>query len=539
MKDSNYKIGLYVRVSTKEQAENPEGSIKNQKQRLLEEVSRKNEKEFFGKVVHIYCDEGLSAKDTKRPAYQNMLRDIRAKKINMIMTSELSRISRNLKYFCLFWDELKSFKCGLISLRESYDTSTVMGEFMVQHGVLMSQHERMMIKDRVTQGMNDRAKRGLFNGGNIPFGYELIPDKKGYLAINEEQKDIVIQAFELFIQNEGLASTAKVLNQRGLRIHERSFTVSSLDYLLNNRTYLGIRRFKDKGEIKEVKACWEPIIDEVKFEKVQKLLKLNRFSRKSPSKSRYPYLLSGLCFCAHCGDPLVGKSAHGNSGKVGYYAHGKKIKRLSCDPSGEFECEGRKRYPAKKLEPVVLEKVGKILEDEMLLKRIWQRSQNISDNTPVKKEMDFLLKNLERIKKEEKNLAGRIAKLPEDIPAEALYGQLKTLAGQKQEVEKRICEMTPARELEDACSLAEFREFVGLVNDCLNKADDSMKTKLIAKLIHRIEVGEKEVKIWFYVGSETIRGQRNLCSLFLKESGEKKFLVVNSSTELTNGGNER
>lgn len=375
MKGSNFKIGLYVRVSTKEQAENPEGSIKNQKQRLLEEVSRKNEKEDFGKVVHIYCDEGLSAKDTKRPAYQKMLRDIRAKKINMIMTSELSRISRNLKDFCLFWDELKSFKCGLISLKENYDTSTIMGEFMVQHGVLMSQHERMMIKDRVSQGMNDRAKRGLFNGGNIPFGYQLIPEKKGHLAINEEQKDIVIQAFDLFIQREGLAAAAKVLNERGLKIHERSFTVSSLDYLLNNRTYLGIRTFKDKGEVKDVKACWPPIIDEVKFEKVQKLLKLNRFSRKSPSKSRYPYLLSGLCFCTHCGDPLVGKSAHGRSAKVGYYAHGKKMKKLSCDPDGEFECEGRKRYPAKKLEPVVLEKVGKMLEDEALLKRIWQRSQ--------------------------------------------------------------------------------------------------------------------------------------------------------------------
>lgn len=153
--------------------------------------------------------------------------------------------------------------------------------------------------------------------------------------------------------------------------------------------------------------------------------------------------------------------------------------------------------------------------------------------------MDFLLKNLERIKKEESNLAGRIAKLPEDIPAEALYLQLKSLSEKKQEVGKRVCEMTPGREQEEACRLGEFREFVGLVNDCLNKASDSMKTKLIAKLIHRIEVGEKEIKIWFYVGSETIRGQEQFCSLFLKESDDKKFWPVFGSTELTNGGRSK
>ena len=115
MSSTNYKIGLYVRVSTKEQSENPEGSIKNQKQRLLEEVSRKNEKESFGEVVQIYCDEGYSAKDTNRPGYQAMFRDVRAKGIDMVMTSELSRISRNLKDFCLFWEEIKTQKCKLIS----------------------------------------------------------------------------------------------------------------------------------------------------------------------------------------------------------------------------------------------------------------------------------------------------------------------------------------------------------------------------------------------------------------------------------------
>jgi DNA invertase Pin-like site-specific DNA recombinase len=545
MSSTNYKIGLYVRVSTKEQAENPEGSIKNQKQRLLEEVSRKNEKESFGEVVQIYSDEGLSAKDTKRQGYQAMFRDVRAKRIDMVMTSELSRISRNLKDFCLFWDEIKTQKCGLISLRENYDTSTIMGEFMVQHGVLMSQHERLMIKDRVTQGMNDRAKRGLFNGGNIPLGYQLRSEKKGHLAVDEDAKDIVILAFDLFLQTEGLAGAARALNEKGHKIRGKFFTVSNLDYLLKNRNYLGLRPYKSRGEKLEVKACWDAIVDESKFEKVQKLLKKNRFHRKSPSKSRYPYLLSGLCFCADCGDTLVGKSAHGNGGKVGYYAHGKKAKELLCNPQMDFECIGRRRYPAKKLEPVVLEKVQEMIQNPVLAKKIWERSLLLKGEGPSRKEMDYLLKNLGRVKKEETVLAGRISKLPEDVPADALYQKLKDLAKQRDELNKRLAVASPREEREKQCELGEFRDFLELVDQCLKNADENLKSKIISKLVHRVEVSESTVKVWFYMGSETIRGQGQLCSLFLKEVSKseclefKIFSPANGSAGLTNGGRDK
>lgn len=109
------------------------------------------------------------------------------------------------------------------------------------------------------------------------------------------------------------------------------------------------------------KRTWEALVSERKFQRIQEILLKNRFSRKSPSKSRYPYILSGLVNCAYCGDPLVGKSAHGNSGKVGYYAHGNKEKRPHCSSIEKFECTGRRRYPAKKLEPLVLEKVKELL----------------------------------------------------------------------------------------------------------------------------------------------------------------------------------
>lgn len=88
LENKNFNIALYVRVSTEEQAENPEGSIKNQEQRLREAVTFRNKQSNFGQIFNIYVDAGISAKDMNRPALQAMLKDMRAQKINLIMVTK-------------------------------------------------------------------------------------------------------------------------------------------------------------------------------------------------------------------------------------------------------------------------------------------------------------------------------------------------------------------------------------------------------------------------------------------------------------------
>ncbi len=90
-----HRIGIYLRVSTDEQALRADGPLENQKHRLLAEVKRKNEEEpGWGKVSEIYTDDGFSAKDTNRPAYQRLMKDVRAGKIDLILVAEFSRLSR-------------------------------------------------------------------------------------------------------------------------------------------------------------------------------------------------------------------------------------------------------------------------------------------------------------------------------------------------------------------------------------------------------------------------------------------------------------
>ena len=118
-----YRCAIYTRVSTEEQAENPEGSIKNQELRLREFVKLKNMVAPFGEVYVVFSDPGVSAKDMNRPAFQRLLRAIEKKEVNLVLVTELSRFTRSMKDFSLLQEFLKRHACEFLSMRENFDSS--------------------------------------------------------------------------------------------------------------------------------------------------------------------------------------------------------------------------------------------------------------------------------------------------------------------------------------------------------------------------------------------------------------------------------
>jgi len=89
----HFKIAIYVRVSTEEQAENPEGSIRNQEERLRQTVRYQQDMGKSCEVGGVFIDAGLSAKDMNRPALQRLLKAVREGQVNQVMVTELSRLS--------------------------------------------------------------------------------------------------------------------------------------------------------------------------------------------------------------------------------------------------------------------------------------------------------------------------------------------------------------------------------------------------------------------------------------------------------------
>ncbi|MBI4924753.1 MAG: recombinase family protein [Bdellovibrio sp.] len=154
-------VGLYIRVSTEEQAKIHEGSLVSQRHRLEEYVKARNLiDKNWGTIVATFVDEAKSGKNTNRPQYQEMLRGVERGKINTILVTELSRLSRSMKDFCNLWDFLKAHNAQFLSLREQFDTTSAAGEMMMFSIMNFAQFERKQTSERVSANFKARATSG-------------------------------------------------------------------------------------------------------------------------------------------------------------------------------------------------------------------------------------------------------------------------------------------------------------------------------------------------------------------------------------------
>lgn len=351
------RVAFYLRASTEEQVRNPEGTIKNQEERLHLALKLKNSGVPFGKLASVYCDAGISGKDMNRPELRRLIRDIERGEVDMVMVSELSRLSRSIRDFSQLWELMQAHGCGFLSLRENFDTSNAAGEMLLYSIANFAQFERRQTSERVKANFLARARRGLWNGGVLPIGYEPDPDQKGNLRIVEDEAETVRLAFRALIEEGSVSAAAKWLNKNGisyatplrgggLRPRHQHFTFDSLFRMVSNSAYAGIRLVQDGDRSEEVKAAWPAMIDIKTYKRAAEILHLGKL-QKPGRRSRYPYLLSTRIFCEQCGVPLIGISAHGSTTKVPYYGHGAQTKRDQtlekksprCDP---FRISGKK-----------------------------------------------------------------------------------------------------------------------------------------------------------------------------------------------------
>ena len=117
---------------------------------------------------------------------QELLRAVRNGEVNLIMVTELSRLSRNTRDFIQMWDMMRVHGCSFLSLREDFDTTNAAGELLIMQLMNLAQFERRQTSERVEVNIAARAARGLYNGGLVPVGYRTIADKPGYLEVEEE-----------------------------------------------------------------------------------------------------------------------------------------------------------------------------------------------------------------------------------------------------------------------------------------------------------------------------------------------------------------
>ena len=264
------RIGIYLRVSTDDQAGHGYG-IEVQLTQCKAMATVKG-----GDIFGIYDDAGISGTkgESKRPELARMMRDIRQGKLDMVIFAALDRLGRNTRIILDLVERMTDEGVEIVSCKESLDTSTPTGKFVLTMFAALAQLDRDNIVKRTTEGRDARGKHDGEKGGNVPLGFTR--NALG-LVVDPSAAALVRRIFMLRGQPSSLGGIAAVLNSEGVPTPRggRSWYPSTVrEVLMHEAAYRG-------GKRGESETCWPIMLDSA----VPRLLADNR-KRRGPSKAR-------------------------------------------------------------------------------------------------------------------------------------------------------------------------------------------------------------------------------------------------------------
>jgi site-specific DNA recombinase len=345
------RVCLYTRISTDE--DNQPTSLHSQRERLTAFCKAQ---ENWRIVAH----EQDQASGTKldRPGLQKALAHAREGRIDLLLCYRVDRLSRKVRQLAQLAEELDSYDVVLRSATEPFDTGSAAGRMMLQMLGVFAEFEHATIVDRISAGIERRAKEGRWFGGRPPFGYTFSNEQR--LLVPDPVKAPVVQRiFTLYTRERlGTIAIADQLRKDRAPAPSAGWGHPAVHFILTNPTYTGKIRWRDKT----FDAQHQPIVDELTFGRAQAILRErgDDVSRRRGNAS--DFLLSGLVRCGRCGRAYIGMSARGNGGTYHYYACTGRQKY------GPKACRGE-RLPQHKLEEAVLHQLARIYRDGTLIQQ--------------------------------------------------------------------------------------------------------------------------------------------------------------------------
>ena len=361
------KIFIYSRKSVYTgKGESVENQIEMCKEYISTKLPQADEAE-----ISVYEDEGFSAKNTDRPQFQQMLRDIKLNKPEYIVCYRLDRISRNVGDFSSLIEDLNNHNISFICIKEEFDTSKPMGKAMMYIASVFAQLERETIAERVRDNMLMLARTGRWLGGTTPTGFtsekvqEIIIDGKiktsCKLKDKPEELKTVDCILEKFLELRSVSGVSKHLIKQGIKSRTgKMFSLLGIKEILQNPVYCiadedawsyfteyhadvcfdksecsskyallayNKRDYRKKNAPRQEMDKWIVAIGKhkgrisgKKWVSIQNILKDNIPTGKKPAIMHNDYsLLSGLIFCDKCKSRMFAKQRSGKSGNHELY----------------------------------------------------------------------------------------------------------------------------------------------------------------------------------------------------------------------------
>jgi DNA invertase Pin-like site-specific DNA recombinase len=289
MPSRKIRAALYCRKSSEEGLDQAFNSLHAQRESCLNYV-RSQAHEGWLALDDQYDDPGLSGGTLERPALRRLLRDVEARRIDVVVTYKLDRLSRSLTDFVKLIEIFDKHDVTFVSITQQFCTTTSMGRLTLNILLSFAQFERELASERIRDKFLASRRRGMWMGGWVPTGYRLEERK---LVVEPEEAALVKHIFQRFLQVGSATKLVQELNAAGHRTKRgKPFDKGVLYKLLHNRTYVGEVQHKGSAYAGQHQA----LVDRATWDKVHAILAENAHRRASRTRAAIPALLKGLIF---------------------------------------------------------------------------------------------------------------------------------------------------------------------------------------------------------------------------------------------------
>lgn len=463
-------------------------------------------------VFDEYVDDGWSGTNFDRPDFKRMIGDIEAKKVNLVITKDLSRLGRDYitagQYTEIYFP---SKGVRYIAIHDGYDSDSPYSDIAPFKNVINEMYARDTSK-KIRSAFATKMRDGAYIAAFAPYGYQKDPADKNHLVVDRQSGQVVKRIFRMAAEGAPPAEIARSLNERGIpppavyrcMTHDgldvnayskrQEWTSATIAKMLRNVVYLGhIAQgkttkvsFKSQLTVRNPREQWivventhEALVDQETFD----LVRRRTMARTCEKKGTFYNLFSGIAKCADCGRNM---SATGT--------------RKKGSPAN-LTCGGYKLYGAEECSNhfidynVLYEIVQASLREQLAISReeraaVLENAQKKQAASAGRQERS---KEISGIKKRLRELEGIIAKLYEDNAAGRLGDARMTKLLPKYEQEAETLEQRMAAlQSEKATwepSLQETRE---KLDKLLRQITDvtELTPKLLFKLVDHIEIGQ-------------------------------------------------
>jgi len=350
------RSAIYTRKSSEEGLDQSFNSLDAQREACQAYILSQRH-EGWRAIETSYDDGGYSGGSMERPGLKQLLADVRAHKIDIVLVYKVDRLTRSLADFAKIVEVFDACDVSFVSVTQQFNTTSSMGRLTLNVLLSFAQFEREVTGERIRDKIAASKRKGMWMGGPVALGYDL---KDQHLVVNKAEAERVRQIFQLYLKfgcvrrlkfhlDDTKIKSKVRISRAGNRSGGAGYSRGALYKILENRLYLGEIPHKQQW----YPGTHEAIVNEELWQAVQAKLAKNAVARRDRPNCKDPSLLTGILF-NESGKRFTPSHAVKKGKRYRYYV-------LRPDSSCTSGSKQLTSIPAHELEGLVLVRLKKLL----------------------------------------------------------------------------------------------------------------------------------------------------------------------------------